>query len=321
MKVLIVGSGITGTLLAWKLYLRGIDFQIWTDEKISPASFIAAGLINPITGKRLAKISNFEDYLKIAIETYQEIENYFQIPLIHPHVIYRFLEDETLIHYEAKNELPEFQKYMEWKPEISFPFLHKIGSGIKIHSAYRINLFLLFSAVHNEWIREGKLIFQSFDENKNYDTFDKIILCRGFKESESLLFPFLEWENAAGEILIFYSENLMLKEIVQINKLTIIPMGYDFYWLGATYLRDFKNLSFQSNELENFLKKELKVDYQIYKKQTGIRPILKERFPKFLQSNKDPRICLINGMGSKGTLLAPKFLTNVLNDTNNFRAV
>jgi hypothetical protein len=98
-------------------------------------------------------------------------------------------------------------------------------------------------------------------------------------------------------------------------------MGYDFYWLGATYIRDFKNLSFQSNELENFLKKELKVDYQIYKKQTGIRPILKERFPKFLQSNKDPRIWMINGMGSKGTLLAPKFLTNVLNDTNNFRAV
>ena len=313
MKILIVGAGITGTLLAWKLYKKQIDFELWADNKIIPASDVAAGLINPITGKRLAKIPNYEVFLHHSLQTYHEIENDFHAPLVYHHSIYRYLEDETYVHFQNKKDFPEFQSYFQIKKNLSFPFCKKSGDYLCITSAYRVNLAFMLKLIQNELIRNGLFFYQHFDKKTDTTMFKKIVLCRGYKEKEDSWFPELKWENALGEVLIFYSNELDLKDIYQAKKLTIIPLGNDYFWLGATYLRDMEPFDYQpSNELENFLRTELTVSCQIIRKQIGIRPILKGRFPIILQSPYEPKILMINGMGSKGTLLAPKFVDDFL---------
>lgn len=311
MKYLIVGSGITGTILAWKFYQNDIPFEIWSCPNIPNASQIAAGLINPITGKRLAKIYDYEIILHSALLTYQEIENFFHIPLIYPHKIYRYLDDDLKFHFHQKIHRPEFQNYLSLQKDYFFNHLSPKGDYLLIQPAYRIHLSLLFNVLHEYFKKLGLFFYKNFDETNDYNDFDKIFLCRGYKESESILFPELKWENALGEILIFYSKDLQLDYIYQNQKLTIIPMGYNFYWLGATYLREIHFDNYQpTNELENFLTHNLKTNYQIIHKQIGMRPILKERKPVFLQSSINSKIYLVNGMGSKGTLLAPYFIEN-----------
>ncbi|GIV43755.1 MAG: FAD-dependent oxidoreductase [Bacteroidia bacterium] len=312
MKYLIVGAGITGTILAWNLYQNHIPFEIWTAPHIPSVSQIAAGLINPITGKRLAKLSNYENILSVALKTYQEIQNFFSIPLIYQHKIFRFLEDDNLkSHFHQKIKFPEFQNYLNLQPDYAFPTLSFQGDYILIQPAYRINIYLLIETVHQYFKKLGLLFFKKFDEEQDFYHFDKIFLCRGYQEAYSDTFTEQKWENALGEIVIFYAPDLQLNDIYQNQKMTIIPMGNDYYWLGATYLREVDVHNYlMTNELEQFLEKNLKVNYTIVNKRIGIRPILKERKPVFLQSSKNPQYYLINGMGSKGTLWAPYFIQN-----------
>lgn len=312
MKYLIVGSGITGTILAWKFYQKNIPFELWTDSQIPTASNVAAGLINPITGKRLAKIENYESVLQTALKTYYEMENFFGISLVKAHKIYRFLEDEELrYHYEQKKNLKEFQNYWSLKKNEQLYGLSVEGDFMVIEPAYRIRLFWIFNTIHEYFKKIGVFFYRSFFDNQEYKEFEKVFLCRGYKESEYELFPELKWENAMGEIIVFYSKGLQLQEIYQHQKLTIIPLGNDYYWLGATYLRETNWENYQPTyELENFLRAHLRVDYQIIHKHLGIRPILKERKPLLKVSTQNERYYLVNGMGSKGTLWAPYFVEN-----------
>ena len=56
---LIVGQGLAGSCLAWEFLRRGVPFHI-ADLGTGGSSRVAAGLINPITGK------NFEPSWRIA---------------------------------------------------------------------------------------------------------------------------------------------------------------------------------------------------------------------------------------------------------------
>lgn len=51
MKVLIIGQGIAGSCLAWELKRRGADFTIADRPIAETASRVAAGLVNPLTGR------------------------------------------------------------------------------------------------------------------------------------------------------------------------------------------------------------------------------------------------------------------------------
>ena len=51
-RVLIVGDGLAGCLVAWELHRRGCSFAVWSNG--SPAaSDVAAGMFNPVSFKRI----------------------------------------------------------------------------------------------------------------------------------------------------------------------------------------------------------------------------------------------------------------------------
>lgn len=51
MKILIIGQGIAGSCLAWELKRRRVDFMIADRPVSETASRVAAGLVNPLTGR------------------------------------------------------------------------------------------------------------------------------------------------------------------------------------------------------------------------------------------------------------------------------
>jgi len=53
--VLILGQGIVGSLLAWRLMARGVDVQVIDAGPAGSSSYAAAGIINPLTGRRFVK--------------------------------------------------------------------------------------------------------------------------------------------------------------------------------------------------------------------------------------------------------------------------
>ena len=69
---LIVGQGLAGTILVHKLRERNTNYLIVDAEK-NTASFAAAGIINPVTGRNFVKTWLIDDLIPVAIDTYENI--------------------------------------------------------------------------------------------------------------------------------------------------------------------------------------------------------------------------------------------------------
>ena len=63
---LIVGQGICGTMLSWYLHKEGKTFLVIDEEKPNSSSRVAAGVINPVTGRRYAYSWMIEDLIPFA---------------------------------------------------------------------------------------------------------------------------------------------------------------------------------------------------------------------------------------------------------------
>ena len=63
---IIVGQGLAGTTLAWCLLEAGMSVLVTDPEEEITSSKIAAGLITPITGQRLALSWQVETFLPAA---------------------------------------------------------------------------------------------------------------------------------------------------------------------------------------------------------------------------------------------------------------
>src|SRR6185295_10715151 len=71
--VLIVGQGICGTFLSWYLEQAGLSFVVIDEEQTHTASRAAAGLINPVTGRRIVKTWMIDELLDFAKKAYGEM--------------------------------------------------------------------------------------------------------------------------------------------------------------------------------------------------------------------------------------------------------
>src|SRR5215203_7203668 len=74
---LIIGQGICGTMLSWFLHKEGKSFLVIDDNNENSSSKIAAGIINPVTGRRYVTTWMIDDLLSFAQQSYTEIGTYF----------------------------------------------------------------------------------------------------------------------------------------------------------------------------------------------------------------------------------------------------
>ena len=77
MKVdcIIAGQGLAGSLLAWFLLKQGKSILVVDDGFIQSSSRVAAGIIHPITGRRLVKTWKADTLIPYAFNCYREIES------------------------------------------------------------------------------------------------------------------------------------------------------------------------------------------------------------------------------------------------------
>jgi glycine/D-amino acid oxidase-like deaminating enzyme len=82
-RSLIVGAGLAGTLMAWELEKRGVEFEVW-DNGASSASKVAAGMYNPLSFKRLVEVWNATPHIEAMHKTYCELQEFLGIKALHP---------------------------------------------------------------------------------------------------------------------------------------------------------------------------------------------------------------------------------------------
>jgi glycine/D-amino acid oxidase-like deaminating enzyme len=318
---LIVGQGICGTMLSWFLYKEGKTFLVIDDNNENSSSKIAAGIINPVTGRRYAYTWMIDDVMPFAVQCYEEMGNVFDRKIVHQKSIIDFFPSPQMrnafIERLTENDtyLHSFPDQNHFNPYFNYDF----GCG-EIAPAYTIHLQLLLSLwrkklVELDLFKEEKFDVKDLRTEKtsiSYQniTAEKIIFCDGADGVNSPWFQLLPYAPNKGEALIIEC-NELTKEHIFKKGLMLAPLPEEnLYWVGSNYQWEFENeepsqqfCQHATTVLNGWLKKP----YKVLSHKAAVRPATLERRPFVGFHPQFQNIGILNGMGTKGTSLAPFF--------------
>ncbi len=316
-KILVAGQGIAGTALAWALLQRGAQVHMVDGGAPTSASAVAAGIINPVTGKRFVKSWRADELLPAAKAFYRGLEERLKVPIWHETPILRLLGSvQDGNDWSARCALPDYSDWIGERPDAGpwAPFL-KPGFGIgEIRRAVRVDFFTLLPAFRemaraNRFFSDQRIDYQSVESS--LEGFDALIFCEGWRGRDNPFFPELAWQVVKGEAFILRFKEApeagLLREMVKKEAL-IAPLGNGLFWAGGTYNWTFDDelpTEGERNILLARLNDMLAVPFDIVAHRAAVRPATKDRRPFLGMSRLHPNIGIFNGMGTKGAMLAP----------------
>ena len=320
MKILIVGQGIAGTMLAWALMQRGVGVRILDGNLPGSSTLPAAGIINPVTGKRFVKSWRLDDFFPVAKDRYQTLEKELGVPVWFPYPILRLLGTaEERNDWSARCIQPEYVDYLgetddagRWASLARPGFAYGVILG-----AARVHFPNLLSAFREKAIQAGTFESKSVhyeDIERIARSYDAVVFCEGFRAAENPFFPELSWQLAKGEALHLRIPGASGVSDMLKKNMTLVPLHDDVFWAGGSYQWHYPDLLPSDAERQFILKyvdEMLAVPYEIVGHVAGVRPTVKDRRPFIGASKNASNVFIFNGLGTKGALLAPYWAEHV----------
>jgi glycine/D-amino acid oxidase-like deaminating enzyme len=319
---IIVGQGIGGTLLSYFLVKKGQKVLVIDNGHLTSSTKVAAGVVNPITGRRYVKSWMFEELLEVAKATYDELDKLLNINCFEERNIVRVLfnNKEVNDYFTRSGELG-YQKFILEDSDFSeyADIVKPFYDSGEVTFSGKVNLQMLIEAYAKHLISTQSLLAEQFDFQDftiNYDHVlyknieaKRIIFCEGIKATENPFFNYLPFKGAKGQVLIVRIPNVKPVKIFK-HRTFLVPLYDDVFWVGATneneYIDDSPTEKGKQQLIE-MLDKMIHVPYEILDHQAAIRPNAKDRR---LFMGKHPtfdNIMIFNGLGTKGSSLAPYF--------------
>ena len=310
-EFLIVGQGISGTFLSWYLYKEGRSFVVIDHYDPSSSSQVAAGIINPVTGRRIVKTWMIDELLPFALQAYKEIGLHLGVEVINNKKLVDFFPSPQMLN-SFKSRVKENAAYLKFEDNpdaFTELFNYDFGYG-EIDPCYIVNLKKLLSGWRQMLKNQNLLIEQKFDllQNDNISA-DKIIYCDGIYSSTNPYFKNLPFALNKGEALIIESENIPSHSVYK-KGLMLVPLGNHQFWVGSSHEWNFIDNLPSKAFLENttsILSHWLRHPFRVVTQLAAIRPATVERRPFIGMHPHHPSLGIFNGMGTKGCSLAPYF--------------
>jgi glycine/D-amino acid oxidase-like deaminating enzyme len=320
---ILVGQGIAGTALAWHLIEAGKSILVVNDSTRPSASLVAAGIYNPLTGRKLVKTWMADTIFPYAVDFYTRLETALQTRFVYPLSIYRpYRSLEEQKNYSAYASEPEIAEYvfneLESQPDrkgLNFPFgglLVKGGGWIDLAAViHKSREYFIEKKQYAECDFFSKNLIANHDGVKwgNIEA-GKVIFCQGVDARENSLFDWLPFNPVKGQILDVIFEGYISEEIVNQGIFILPSPDRQTYRVGATY--SWHDLDWEVTEdgrayLENKLQPLISSNYTILTQRAGLRPSSKDRRPLIGLHPAQPAVGVFNGLGTKGVTLAPYF--------------
>lgn len=314
MRILVVGQGIAGTMLAWTLRRRGADVQIADAGFPYRSSSIAAGIINPVTGKRYVKTWRYDDFFPVARSVYRTMEAEWGVPIWQDQVILRLLENpQECNDWAARIADPEYADLLGERPDAGAWAGHlKPGYAVgEIRGAARVDFGALLSAFRKSALADGSFLQKTLrpeGTNTFSPDYDCIVFCEGYRGAENPFFPNLPWQLSKGEALLIRLKSAPYPAEMLKKTLLMTPVGDNLYWVGASYNWTFEDNGASPTEqdfLEERLQHFLRTPYEVVQRMGAVRPTVRDRRPFLGAGPNQSNIFIFNGLGTKGALLAP----------------
>ena len=294
--VTIHGCGLAGVFLGWRLWQRGISFQHVGAREVG-ASWAAAGLVNPVTGKGMNVSWRLAEFLEEMKEFYLDAG-----AMLGRHY---FREEPVLRIFAGEKEKAKFRaKQDELEPWIGgvYPVLTDVKGG---------------DAGGVEWLGGGWVNVRRFvndslaffaEEGMGRPGPEVEVYCEGAKGLQKGCFSYLPQRLAKGEILEVEVPEWGEQRILN-RRGWSIPIGGERYRVGATY--EWDDLTNEPSEkgqlkLESLVREFTDRPFSIKNHVAGIRPIVRNSEPVIGAHPDEKGKFVFNGLGSKGCLYGPK---------------
>jgi glycine/D-amino acid oxidase-like deaminating enzyme len=320
--VLIIGQGICGTFLSRELERAGLSCVVIDEERPLTASRAAAGLINPVTGRRLVKTWMIDELLPFAQEAYRQageelgmsflqaarVVDFFPTPQMRLAFLKRVEEGGEYV------GLPEDEG--DWRDLFSYDF----GYGW-ISPCYLVDMQGLLAAGRRRMAERGILRGERFEHKElvvgpvgvRYRDIEArwAIFCDGIESFQNAYFSRLPFAPNKGEVLVVEAPGLALPDAVVFKKgMSLVPWKEGLYWVGSSYEWSFANAGPTAafrERTEAILREWLRVPFRVVEHIAAVRPATLERRPFVGFHPLYPAVGILNGMGTKGCSLAPYF--------------
>ncbi len=297
---LIVGQGLAGTLLAWEFERAGFSFAIADSGTDASASSVAAGLINPITGRRFVKTWRVDTLLPQARATYRALEAALGGPLWTELKVRRCLTDER-----ERRIAREKLTRGELAPYVVGDIAAE--NAITIDGAARVDVPALLHHARERWRAQGRFRETAIDLAAEAERHELVIDCRGFTGTRDGAFEFVPWQFSKGEALEIAVVGLAPALVLHRGH-AVVPLGAGRAWVGATHepgVTDTTPTSAARASLEASARSLVASSFTIATQRAGIRVNLPDRLPAAGRHPQRERLGLVNGLGAKGALWAP----------------
>lgn len=315
LDCIIVGQGIAGTSLGICLEKAGLKTMFIKDKKIPCASEVAAGLIQPISGKFLTSNTLINKHSKSLIKFYKDLEILLDASFFNSTITYLHLTKTQEKIYKKKSKKTFFSDLLQ-PTSSQKDYSNQKEPSHRLSGCFVVNTNKIFNKVENYFFNKDKLIYDTFDEafleiQEDYICYKQhkakyIIFCTGSATNNLSYFNSLSFQNVKGEILVSNQTNHNINYVIQNDK-WCVPITNNEFKLGSTYVHDnhifpTKN-SWQTllNSIKDF---GLKED-SITSIQSGRRLFGENYLPMIGFLKNKNRIGLFSGFGSKGFSFAP----------------
>lgn len=311
---LIIGQGLAGTILSYKIIKRGQSVFVLNNHDQTCASYIAAGLFSPITGQRIAKIENPQNVFDLMYRTYYDLEHTLGINFLH-HIPYiKIAIDEKLTYYVHKRL--HDSSYSTLITPTNYTVHNKVIDAITINNTGYVNTQLLLDT-YRTYLQTRYIYRQElFDQQELIVTSDvitykdikakRIIFCNGVAASNNHFFNHLQFNPTKGEILTICMKKQM--NYILSGNVFLLPLGNNLFNAGATYERNYqtnvpsrKGLAWLQAELE----KIIDTTYEIVEHKAGIRPTTFGHKPFVAWHETYKNVGVFSGFGSRGVSTIP----------------
>ena len=315
---LIVGAGLAGCLAAWELTKRGKTFLLIDDPSVGSASQTAAGIINPVTGKRFVLLDNFAALLDEAKATYTPMEKACgQAFLQKTSIIRIFKNAEEYKFWNEERAKPEQLSLMKrFHPAGIYQQYVRDDFGSLTFDGYTVDGRALIAALRSYFQKHFREIpfhrknlqFQNNAWVWEKETFEHVLFCEGFRARQNPWFDWIPFKHAKGEILIIETEHPTQPEgILNFGK-WMQPLGRNIWKIGSTFeweIIDENPSEAGRKELTASLQKYSPLAYQIVDQLAGVRPVVRDLQPILGTHPSEKNLHIFNGLGAKGFLYAP----------------
>ncbi|MCF8230895.1 MAG: FAD-binding oxidoreductase [Bacteroidales bacterium] len=322
-KYLIVGGGLAGTILARTMEKYGQDFIMVDKPGKSNSSRIAGGMFNPVLFRTLGKTWQADAIIPFAHVFYPEFAKALNQEIYFPRKLVRILNQQNKVDWAEAAKTNDFLD-SEIKEYFQQDIVQQLHGSASINLAGNIDVKLMIESYQRDLKKQdrfwpGGIQYDDIEIQENSVTWknihaEKVIFCEGYLVEKNPWFNFTPMKPAKGDVIIIHAPLLKTDHIIN-RKVWIVPLGDDYYKVGATYRWDDRTETPRQDALDELitsLEEFLNVPYTILDHQAAIRPTVGDRRPLIGPHPEIENLMIFNGMGTKGVMLAPYFADHFL---------